>query len=120
MVEREGLPEHAADRQADVMDARDRQRVEHVRDIAGEVVHRVVLARRRIAAAMTAHVDTQDAEAGLQQCRHLLGPTAAVRGERMGDADSRRALGPDQVVMDVASLQWQQHGPSSVSGLGAA
>jgi hypothetical protein len=32
----------------------------------------------------------------------------------MGDADGRRVFRADQVVGDTASLQWQQHGASSI------
>src|SRR4051794_41749889 len=69
-----------------------------------------MVAENGIAAAMAAHVDAQHPEPALQQRRHLLGPAAAVRGQRMGDADGRRIVGPDQVIGDMASLQRQQHG----------
>ena len=65
---------------------------------------------------MPAHVDPQHAEAALQQRRHLLGPAAAVRGQRMGDADGRRVLRADQIVGDAASRQRQQHGAFSLNG----
>ena len=109
MVERKGLADHPADRQADVVHARDRQPVEHRSDVAGEVLHRVV-AGDRVAAAMPAHVEPQHAEPALQQRRDLLGPAAAVGGERMGDAHGRGGVGADQIVGDRASVQRQQHG----------
>ena len=63
---------------------------------------------------MPAHVEPQHAEAALQQGRNLLGPAAAVGGQRMGDADGRRVLRADQIVGDTASLQRQQHGALSL------
>ena len=93
VLDREGLADHAADRQADVVHARDRQRIEHGRDIAGKLLHRVV-AGNRVAAAVAAHVEAQHAKPGLQQRRHLLGPTAAVGGQRVRDAHDRAVLRP--------------------------
>ena len=91
MRQRESLADHPADRQPDVVHARDRQRRQHLLDIVGERGHRVV-AGNRVAAAMPAHVEPQHPEPALQQRRDLLGPAAAVGGERMGDADGRRIL----------------------------
>src|ERR1700690_4105077 len=58
---------------------------------------------------MPAHVDPQYPEPGLQQCRHLLGPAAAVGGQRMGDAYGRRRVRADEVIGDRAPVQWQKH-----------
>ena len=71
-------------------------------------LHRIV-AGDGIAAAMAAHVDAQHAEAGAEQRRHLLGPHAAIGGERMGDAEDGPGLGADKVVVDPASVQGKQH-----------
>ena len=114
VLERKGLADHPADRQPDVMHPREAERVEHGRDVAGELAHRIV-ARNRVAAAMPAHVEPQHAEPGLQQGRHLLGPAAAVGGERMGDADDRAVLGTGEVVVKAASCERQQHGMSFVT-----
>ena len=91
MLDRESLADHAADRQADIVHARDRERVEHRGDVAGQRLHRVV-AGNRIAAAVAAHVEAQHAEPGLQQRRHLLGPTAAVGSQRVRNADDGAVL----------------------------
>ena len=113
MIEREGLADHPADRQPDVVDPSEAERVEHRRDIAGEVLHRIV-AGNRVAAAMPAHIEPQHAKPGLQQRRHLFSPAAAVRSQRMGDADHRPVLGTGEIVVKTASGERQQHGKPSV------
>src|ERR1700757_4141483 len=91
------------------MDPGDPENVERRRDVAGERRHRVV-AGHRVAPAMPAHVEAQDPEPGLQQRRHLLGPHAAVGSQRMGDADNRSVLRADEIVVETASGERQQHG----------
>ncbi len=91
----------------------DAEGVHHRRDVVRQLVHRIV-AGDRVAAAMAAHVDAQHAIAGAEQRRHLLRPHAAVGGERMGDAEDGSGLGSDEVVVDPASIEGQQHRFSSV------
>jgi len=102
MFERESLADHAADRQPDIVHAGDRQRIEYSGDIAGQRFHRIV-AGDRIAPAMAAHIEPEHTKAGLQQRRNLFGPTAAIRRQRMRDANHRAILGSGEVVMQTAS-----------------
>ena len=84
------------------------------RDIARQCLHRVV-AGNRIAAAVAAHIEAQHAKPGLQQRWHLLGPAAAVRGQRVRDADDRPVLRPGEIVIEAAVWERQKHGNSSSS-----
>ena len=108
MIEREGLADHAADGKTDVVDFGEAQSVEHGGDVGGEQVHRVRPADR-IAAAVPAHIDAQHAKTAGEQRGHLFGPHAAVGGERVCHANDRRGLRTNQVVSDMAAVQWQQH-----------
>ena len=96
------------------MHPREAERLDHARDVAGELAHRIV-AGYRVAAAMPAHVEPQHAEPGLQQRRHLLGPAAAIGSQGMGNADDRAIFGAGEIVVEAASCERQQHGKSSVS-----
>jgi hypothetical protein len=106
--QRQRLADHAADRQADDMHPVDCKRVDDSRDVGRQFVERHVPGRR-IAAAVTAHVDAQHSPLARQQCRDLLGPHAAVGRERMREADGRRALRAHEIVMNAASGEPQQH-----------
>ena len=101
------------------MDPGDPKLVKGGSDIVGERRHRIV-AGHRVAAAVPAHVEAQHPEPGLQQRRHLFGPHAAVGSQGVGDADDRPILGTDQIVVEAASCERQQHGTFSVSEGGEA
>jgi hypothetical protein len=108
MLDGEGLADHAADREAHVVDLVDAERAHHRRHVQRQLVHGVV-AGDRIAAAMAAHVDAEHAIAGAEQRRHLLRPHAAVGRERMSDAEDGTGLGSIEVVIDPAAIEGQQH-----------
>jgi hypothetical protein len=84
------------------------QHVEHGRHVIGQRPRRVI-AGDRIAAAVAAHVEAQNAEPSFDERRQLLGPAAAVRGERMGDADDRILRAADEVIIKTATGERQQH-----------
>ncbi len=77
VVDRKGLADHAADRQADIVDLMDAECIDDRSDIGSELIHRVVPGDR-IATAMTAHVNAQQAEPRREQGWELFGPHATI------------------------------------------
>ena len=104
----EGLADHAADGEADVLHLVDAVEVQRDRHVVGELRHGVG-AGDGVAAAVAAHVEAQHAVAGGQQRRHLLGPHAAVGGERMREAHHLAVLGAFERVVEPAAGVVDEH-----------
>jgi hypothetical protein len=102
VVEGKGLTDHPADRQPDVVHPRETEPIRHTCDIARELFHRVIPGNR-VTTAVSAHIEPQDAKSRRQQGRHLLDPTAAVGGERVGNTHHRAVLGAGEIVIKAAS-----------------
>ena len=102
--QREALADHAADRQADVVDPGDAEHVERGLHVGRQPVHRVVAGDRR-AAAVAAHVEPQHAVARGQQRHHLLDPHAAIGVQRVREAHRRRVLRAGEVEVDATSVE---------------
>jgi threonine dehydrogenase-like Zn-dependent dehydrogenase len=64
-VQRERLPAHAPERQADIIHWPERKLVQHMRQIGAEIRH-LIRPRRCRAAAMPAQIDAQHREAGIE------------------------------------------------------
>ncbi len=77
MMDREGLADHAADREADEVHFGDLEGIEGGADVVGERLHGVV-AVDGIAAAVAAHIKAQDTVAGSEKLGDLFRPHAAV------------------------------------------
>ncbi len=104
MLQHERLADHAADRQSHVMHALDAEHVQNPGHVRGKLARRVV-ARYRLAAAVTAHIDPQDPEAVFQQRLHLLGPHSAIGCKRVREAHNRRLIRPRKVIGNASAVQ---------------
>ena len=87
----------------------DRVRGQDRIDVVGQHVEAIV-ALRRLAAAVAAHVDRKAAVARAPYGRKLLGPHAAIGGERMRKTDDRRAARSGEIVADAAAVVLNEHG----------
>src|SRR5262249_35071747 len=110
VAESKRLAQHATDREAAIMHALDAEKIQGRGDVVGKRGHCVV-ARYGVAAAMSAHVEAQYPIAPAQQRRQLLGPHAAVGGERMREANNRCGIGTDEIVIDPAAIEMDVHIP---------
>lgn len=96
MIDRELLPDHAADGEPDEMDAVDRERVEEGDGIVREIAHRGL--RAEIGETVAAHIESQDAERGPDARRHGI-PHVDARPERISERHDRGARGTGEIVI---------------------